>query len=99
MRPFLVRFAELGAVRIREGRRTVEAGADLASLAREMHSMAGEAGLLGMTEVMAFARAAEQAAHALAASPSRGTSDGATDAMSAALDDVETALRNAVRGL
>lgn len=96
MRPFVVRFAELSSARIREGRQSVGARAgDLERIARELHSMAGEAGLLGLTEVMAFARAAEQAAIALASSPS-GEQRGA---MEAALDDVETALLNATRGM
>lgn len=96
MRSFVLRFADLSSARIREGRQSIVArSGDLERIARELHSMAGEAGLLGLTEVMAFARAAEQAAHALAASES-------TDrwgAMAAALDDVETALLNATRGM
>lgn len=96
MRSFVVRFAELSSARIREGRASIGSrGGDLERVARELHSMAGEAGLLGLTEVMAFARAAEQAAIAL-------TSDGSTErwgAMEAALDDVETALFNATRGM
>jgi HPt (histidine-containing phosphotransfer) domain-containing protein len=96
LRSFVLKFADLSGERIRAGRRCVESdGGDLQVVAREMHSMAGEAGLLGMVEVMAFARAAEQAAHALASTPSAEQ----RDAMIAALDDVETALRNATRGL
>ena len=96
MRAFVVRFTELSITRIRNGRSSIEKeGSDLDGIARELHSMAGEAGLLGMTEVMAFARAAEQATFALASSPSADR----REAMVAALDDVETALRNATRGI
>ena len=96
MRAFVVRFAQLSIARIRNGRMSIgNEGSDLDGIARELHSMAGEAGLLGMTEVMAFARAAEQATFALASAPS----DERREAMVAALDDVETALRNATRGI
>ena len=96
MRSFVLRFAELSTARIREGRKSVGArGGDLEGVARELHSMAGEAGLLGLTEVMAFARAAEQAAIALGSHASNEQ----WGAMEAALDDVETALFNATRGM
>lgn len=96
MKSFVARFAEVSSARIRDGRQSVGArGGDLERIARELHSMAGEAGLLGLTEVMAFARAAEQAAIALATNASSER----WGAMEAALDDVETALFNATRGM
>lgn len=95
LRGFVLRFAEVSAARIERGRRVEDGDGDLVAVARELHSMAGEAGLLGMTEVMAFARAAEQAAFALASAQSPDS----RDALRAALDDVETALRNATRSV
>lgn len=94
---FVGRFADLSRGRIVAARATFASASEpvgeVERSARELHSMAGEAGLLGMTEVMAFARAAEQAAAALASEPSPDRREAAL----AALDDLETALRNAMR--
>lgn len=76
-RKFLPRFAALAKERIRVGLEvaaTVE-GDQALVLARELHSMAGEAGLLGLTDLLALARAAEVAATQLHAArvPSKRT--------------------------
>jgi HPt (histidine-containing phosphotransfer) domain-containing protein len=76
-RKFLPRFAVLAKERIRVGLEvasTVE-GDQALVLARELHSMAGEAGLLGLTDLLSLARAAEVAATQLHASrvPSKRT--------------------------
>lgn len=91
---FVVRFAKLSEERIARGRAAASAGdGDLEEVARELHSMAGEAGLLGVPEVMALARAAEQAVLDLVAARSDDTREG----LVCALADLEKALRNAVR--
>ena len=90
----MARFADLSEKRIARGRTAAaRRGADLKDVARELHSMAGEAGLLGVPEVMALARAAEQAALELA----RSGSGECHDALCCALTDLETAVRNATR--
>ncbi len=76
-RKFLPRFAALAKERIRVGLE-VAAGTEgdkALDLARELHSMAGEAGLLGLGELLSLARAAEVAATQLHASrvPSKRT--------------------------
>jgi HPt (histidine-containing phosphotransfer) domain-containing protein len=76
-RKFLPRFTALAAERIRVGltvASNVEGDAAL-HLARELHSMAGEAGLLGLGELLTLARTAEVAATQLHASrvPSKRT--------------------------
>ena len=91
----LTRFKELSIQRVASGRSAIRDEADLASTQQALHSMAGEAGLLGVVEVMALARAAEQAAseHARARSPE------SKEAFECALGDLETALRNALRDM
>jgi HPt (histidine-containing phosphotransfer) domain-containing protein len=76
-RKFLPRFAALAKERIRVGLEVAEAfeGDQALVLARELHSMAGEAGLLGLGDLLSIARAAEVAATQLHASrvPSKRT--------------------------
>ncbi|MDB5213793.1 MAG: hypothetical protein JWO86_1720 [Myxococcaceae bacterium] len=76
-RKFLPRFAALAKERIRHGltiAQNVE-GDQALDLARELHSMAGEAGLLGLGDLLALARNAEVAAMQLHAArvPSKRT--------------------------
>jgi HPt (histidine-containing phosphotransfer) domain-containing protein len=96
MKPeFYARFAESCRQRIDSGRRAAASGEgkDLSTLARELHSMAGEAGLLAIPEVMTLARAAEQATHELADL----RSDERRRSLEIALDDLDVAIRNAAR--
>jgi HPt (histidine-containing phosphotransfer) domain-containing protein len=76
-RKFLPRFAALAKERIRHGREIAASveGDQAIDFARELHSMAGEAGLLGLGELLALARNAEVAAMQLHASrvPSKRT--------------------------
>lgn len=92
-RSFMARFADLSERRIARGRSAAADRGALKDIARELHSMAGEAGLLGVPEVMALARAAEQAALELA----RSGSGECHEALCCALTDLETAVRNATR--
>ena len=76
-RKFLPRFASLAKERICHGlaiAANVE-GDQALDLARELHSMAGEAGLLGLGDLLALARNAEVAAMQLHAArvPSKRT--------------------------
>lgn len=63
-RKFLPRFAILAKERIDKGLDVAmnADGDETLVLAREMHSMAGEAGLLGLPDLVVLARAAEVAA-------------------------------------
>lgn len=76
-RKFLPRFAALAKERIRVGLEVADTvdGDRALVLARELHSMAGEAGLLGLTDLLSLARAAEVAATQLhaARTPSKRT--------------------------
>lgn len=69
-RKFLPRFAVLANDRIRVGLEVAASveGDQALVLARELHSMAGEAGLLGLTDLLSLARNAEIAATQLHAS-------------------------------
>lgn len=62
---FLPRFCTLAKDRIRTGQKVASVaprGEEALHLARELHSLAGEAGLLGFSELLSLARAAEEAA-------------------------------------
>ncbi|MDB4936303.1 MAG: hypothetical protein JWP87_3275 [Labilithrix sp.] len=76
-RKFLPRFAALAKERIHHGLTVAAAveGDNALDLARELHSMAGEAGLLGLGDLLALARNAEVAALQLHAArvPSKRT--------------------------
>jgi HPt (histidine-containing phosphotransfer) domain-containing protein len=76
-RKFLPRFATLAKERIRVGLEVAAGveGDQALVLARELHSMAGEAGLLGLGDLLSLARAAEVAATQLHAArvPSKRT--------------------------
>ena len=96
MKPeFYVRFAEVCRLRIERGRAAARSAEpkELSTLARELHSLAGEAGLLAIPEVMTLARAAEQAAHERAES----RSDERRRSLEVALADLDVAVRNAAR--
>lgn len=94
-RKFLPRFATLAEERIRRGLEVAAAieGDQALDLARELHSMAGEAGLLGLGELLALARNAEVAAMQLHASrvPSKRT------ALEQALLELERAVETVAR--
>ena len=67
-RRFLPRFAELAHERIARGTEIARASPrdqEALQLARDLHSLAGEAGLLGFSALITLARAAEEAATAL----------------------------------
>jgi HPt (histidine-containing phosphotransfer) domain-containing protein len=91
-RSFMARFAKISFERIAAARAD---DPDLGAVARELHSMAGEAGLLGVVEVMALARAAEQAAVELMAS----RTDEHRQSFACALADLEIALSGATRSV
>lgn len=62
---FLPRFASLARERIARAKELAQErpkGEEALSLAREFHSLAGEAGLLGLGELIQLARAVEEAA-------------------------------------
>ncbi|MDB4943305.1 MAG: hypothetical protein JWP97_2839 [Labilithrix sp.] len=90
-RRFLPRFAELARERITRGVRIAQQSPrdqEALQLARDLHSLAGEAGLLGFGNLIKLARSAEEAATALHAErcPDRSR------ALADALDDLGTAL-------
>jgi HPt (histidine-containing phosphotransfer) domain-containing protein len=69
---FMHRFTSLARIRVTHaldatGRRDPTA---LATVVRDMHSLAGEAGLLGLAEVVPLARSGEDRARKLAGAPS-----------------------------
>jgi chemotaxis protein histidine kinase CheA len=95
-RKFLPRFTALAKERIRTGLKvaaTTTEGDEALDLARELHSMAGEAGLLGLSDLLTLARAAEEAATELHASrlPSKRT------ALEQALLDLHLAISDVER--
>ncbi|MBS2013310.1 MAG: Hpt domain-containing protein [Deltaproteobacteria bacterium] len=88
---FVPRFAELARGRIARGveiTKTKLRGQEALQLARELHSLAGEAGLLGFSSIIRLARQAEEAATELHAerSPER------CDALGRALDELSIAI-------
>lgn len=89
-RKFFPRFAKSAKERIAEGFRTAKnvEGDGALHLARHMHSLAGEAGLLGLGDLVVIARAAEEAATQLHAD----TSEARRDGLVAALTELEGAL-------
>jgi hypothetical protein len=94
-RRYYARFAELADQRLPHAHRLAagEADADVDRVARELHAMAGEAGLLGIFEVMAFARAAFRATVDFRAAP---TPERRVE-LAQALGDLEVAVKNAVK--
>lgn len=89
---FLPQFVELARVRLE---RAMEAAArpELATLQvviRELHAIAGEAGLLGITSIMGLARQAEDHAKRLRDSGTQGNAD----AFVGALQDLRNALEH-----
>lgn len=89
-RKFFPRFAKSAKERIAEGLRTAKnvEGDGALMLARQMHSLAGEAGLLGLGDLVVIARAVEESATQLHADPSADRRDG----VEAALSELEAAL-------
>jgi HPt (histidine-containing phosphotransfer) domain-containing protein len=74
-RKFLPRFTALAKERIRQGLEiaATASGDDALHVARELHSLAGEAGLLGLAHLLPLARRAEEAATQLHASRDKPT--------------------------
>jgi two-component system chemotaxis sensor kinase CheA/two-component system sensor histidine kinase and response regulator WspE len=91
-RRFLPRFAEAARERIARGSEIASSpqrgGQEALQLARELHSLAGEAGLLGFTSVIKLARTAEEAATELHAA----RSDIKATALTNALKELTTAI-------
>lgn len=90
-RKFFPRFAKSAKERIADGHRTAQhvEGDGALHLARHMHSLAGEAGLLGLGDLVVIARVAEEAATQLHADGS----DARRDGLVAALTELEAALQ------
>lgn len=90
-RRFLPRFAELARERIERGAAIAEKAPrdqEALQLARDLHSLAGEAGLLGFGDLIKLARSAEEAATALHADRTPDRSRALADA----LGDLGTAI-------
>lgn len=94
---FLPRFTALAKERIRRGLKVATANdaEQAAHVARELHSLAGEAGLLGLSELLTLARRAEEAAAKLHGSPA--SAGGA--ALEQALLDLHVAVSDVERKL
>jgi HPt (histidine-containing phosphotransfer) domain-containing protein len=92
---FVPRFAALAKERIEIGKKVAADNGDAQHLARELHSLAGEAGLLGFTRILELARHAEEAAARLYGTP------GAPQrrALEKALDDLHVAVSEVERKL
>lgn len=87
---FMPRFKAAATVRIS---RSIELAqrrnhADAVEIARAMHAVAGEAGLLGLTAIVPLARAGEEHAKRLRSS----RSDGDSDALLASLTELQQAI-------
>ena len=94
---FMPRFTELAKQRIRTGLRVAGyvAGDQALAVARELHSLAGEAGLLGLDDLVPLARVAEQAAtqlHTAREEPQRVALEQALLHLHAAVRSVEREL-------
>lgn len=94
---FLPRFTALAKERIRVGMRVAStlSGDEALHVARELHSLAGEAGLLGLGDLLALARRAEEAAtelHASRVEPRRVALEHALLELHAAVSSVEREL-------
>ncbi|MBK8215294.1 MAG: Hpt domain-containing protein [Myxococcales bacterium] len=89
-RKFFPRFAKSARERVALGMQTANAteGDGALQLARHMHSLAGEAGLLGLGDLVVIARAAEEAATQLHADATQGRREG----LLAALGELESAI-------
>jgi HPt (histidine-containing phosphotransfer) domain-containing protein len=84
---FLHRFTTLARTRITNARNVITSG-DLSSIGgvvRDLHSIAGEGGLLGLEEVVPLARRAEDGARHMVSAPSTES----TGAFSAILLELE----------
>jgi HPt (histidine-containing phosphotransfer) domain-containing protein len=94
---FLPRFIALAKERVQLGLKVAAAssGDEALHVARELHSLAGEAGLLGLGELLTLARRAEEAAIELHASRSASH----RTAFEKALLDLHLAVSNIERRL
>jgi hypothetical protein len=93
---FLPRFAALAHDRIARGMAVASAcdQAGAASVVGDMHSLAGEAGMLGLEDVLRAALAAESAARRFAADTSSGA-----PFLDRALRDLQAAVAAATQGI
>lgn len=87
---FLPRFTELARTRLARSLEIVTARdhAGTAAIARDMHAVAGEAGLLGLSSIVPLARAGEE--HAKRLRTSRADDD--ADALVASLTELQRAI-------
>lgn len=91
-RRFLPRFVALAKQRIQNGidlTFSTLQGEEALHLARELHSLAGEAGLLGLSHLLAIARSAEEAAAEFHAR----RNDEQSHALRSALSELRDAIR------
>ncbi len=92
---FLPRFAALARERVARAM-AVASSADVAqapAVARDMHSVAGEAGMLGLQDVLQAAREAEGAAKRFTADPHH------VEALASAARALEAAVSAAIAGI
>lgn len=87
---FLPRFRELAATRLARSIELATAGDPdgAAAIAREMHAVAGEAGLLGLVAIVPLARAGEE--HAKRLRTTRSAAD--ADTLLATLTELQRAI-------
>ena len=87
---FMPRFLEVARARIAKARTaTLEPGRDAVNATlRDLHALAGEAGLLGLTTVLALAREGEERARGLLAT----RTDDTISALASSLDELAKAL-------
>ena len=87
---FLPRFLEVARARLVKARAaTQEPGRDAVNATlRDLHALAGEAGLLGLTAVLALAREGEERARSLLAA----RTDDTISALATSLDELAKAL-------
>jgi HPt (histidine-containing phosphotransfer) domain-containing protein len=92
---FLPRFAALARERSARAMAVVTSAdsGQASAVARDMHSVAGEAGMLGLQAVLKAAREAEIAAKRFASDP------GQVQALASALTELDAAVSAAVQGI
>lgn len=87
---FVPRFKEIASTRLARSIELATRGeeGDAAAIARDMHAVAGEAGLLGLTSIVPLARAGEE--HAKRLRVSRSPED--ASALLASLNELQRAI-------
>jgi HPt (histidine-containing phosphotransfer) domain-containing protein len=91
---FLPRFAALAGERVRRASECASSRKHelAAAIAHDLHSLAGEAGLMGLEAVTTTARSAEQAARRFGDTREEGDANG----LAKCLEDLERALADAM---